>query len=59
MDFPYIENPNNFIVDYHIVYGSILGYLAYKRAGYTWGLDAVASQIPSFRDEEALHPLVA
>lgn len=24
MDFPYIENKNNFIVDYHIVYGFLL-----------------------------------
>ena len=59
MDFPYIENANNFIVDYHIVYASILGYLIYKRAGYVWGLDALASRVPLFRDQEILHPLVA
>ena len=45
MDFPYIENANNFIVDYHIVYASILGYLIYKRAGHVWGLDALASRV--------------
>ena len=59
MDFPYIENANNFIVDYHIVYASILGYLIYKRAGHVWGLDALASKIPPFRDGGILHPLVA
>jgi thiosulfate dehydrogenase (quinone) large subunit len=59
MDFPYIENSNNFIVDYHIVYASVLGYLIYKHAGHVWGLDALASKIPAFRDGEALHPLVA
>jgi thiosulfate dehydrogenase [quinone] large subunit len=59
MDFPYIENPNNFIVDYHIVYAAVLGWLAYKGAGRVWGLDAVASRIPLFRDGQALHPLVA
>jgi thiosulfate dehydrogenase [quinone] large subunit len=59
MDFPYIENPNNFIIDYHIVYASILGFLIYKRAGHVWGLDAVVSRLPSFRNGEALHPLVA
>jgi len=59
MDFPYIENANNLIVDYHIVYASLLGYLIYKRAGHVWGLDALASKVPSFRDGEALHPLVA
>jgi len=59
MDFPFIENRNNFIVDYHIVYAVVLGYLVYKRAGYVWGLDWLASKIPLFRDEESLHPLVA
>jgi thiosulfate dehydrogenase [quinone] large subunit len=59
MDFPYIENPNNLIVDYHIVYATVLGYLIYKRAGHVWGLDALASKIPLFRDGQALHPLVA
>ena len=59
MDFPYIENANNFIVDYHIVYASVLGYLIYKHAGYVWGSDALASKIPLFRDADALHPLVA
>ncbi|HEX5998526.1 MAG TPA: DoxX family membrane protein [Hyphomicrobiaceae bacterium] len=59
MDFPYIENANNFIVDYHIVYASLLGYLIYKQAGYVWGLDALASKVPLFRDGDALHPLVA
>jgi thiosulfate dehydrogenase [quinone] large subunit len=59
MDFPYIENPNNFIVDYHIVYATVLGYLFYKSAGHVWGLDHLVSKIPFFRDQEALHPLVA
>lgn len=59
MDFPYIENTNNFIVDYHIVYATMLGYLIYKQAGHVWGLDALASKIPMFRDGETLHPLVA
>jgi thiosulfate dehydrogenase [quinone] large subunit len=59
MDFPYIENTNNFIVDYHIVYASILGYLIYKHAGYVWGLDRLISRVPLFREQEALHPLVA
>ena len=59
MDFPYIENANNFIVDYHIVYASVLGYLIYKQAGYAWGLDALAAKVPLFRDGDTLHPLVA
>jgi thiosulfate dehydrogenase [quinone] large subunit len=59
MDFPYIENRNNFIIDYHIVYATVLGYLIYKHAGYVWGLDALASKVPPFRAGESLHPLIA
>ena len=59
MDFPYIENRNNFIVDYHIAYASILGYLAYKRAGHVWGLDAWAENLGFVREHPALRPLVA
>jgi thiosulfate dehydrogenase [quinone] large subunit len=59
MDFPYIENSNNLIVDYHIVYATILAYLIYKHAGLVWGLDALAAKIPAFRNGEILHPLVA
>lgn len=59
MDFPFIENRNNFIIDFHIVYACVLGYLIYKHAGHVWGLDGVFSRVPLFRSGEALHPLVA
>jgi len=59
MDFPYIENSNNFLIDYHVVYACVLGYLIYRHAGHVWGLDALASKVPVFRDGRALHPLVA
>jgi thiosulfate dehydrogenase [quinone] large subunit len=39
MDFPYIENVNNLLVDYHIVYAGVLMYLVVKRAGHVCGLD--------------------
>ena len=41
MDFPYIENVNSYLVDYHIVYAGVLVYLIVKRAGHVFGLDAV------------------
>src|SRR6478609_9768278 len=45
MDFPYIENKNNFIVDYHVVYSVVMIYLFVKHAGHVWGLDGwVANQ---------------
>ena len=52
MDFPFIENRNNFIVDYHIVYALVLVYLIGNRAGHVWGLDAWFDKQPFF----ARHP---
>jgi thiosulfate dehydrogenase (quinone) large subunit len=39
MEFPYIENVNNYLIDYHIVYAGVLVYLIIKRAGHVFGLD--------------------
>ena len=49
MDWPFIENTNNFIIDYHIV----------ERAGHVWGLDACAEKLPVFQQHSSLRPLVA
>ena len=49
MEWPFIENRNNFIVDYHIVYAVVCGYLIFKRAGHVWGLDAWADKLPFVR----------
>jgi len=59
MDWPFIENRNNFIVDYHIVYAVVCAYLIYKRAGHVWGLDGWAGRLPFVRRHAALQPLVA
>jgi len=39
MDWPFIENKNNLIIDYHIVYAGVLGYMIAMRAGTVFGLD--------------------
>lgn len=58
MDWPFIESRNNFILDYHIVYAAVLGYLIYKRAGHVFGLDGWLDQ-PHFVDRHpAVRPLV-
>lgn len=44
MDFPYISNTNNFIVDDHIIYAVVLVMLIVVKAGRVWGLDTWASQ---------------
>ncbi|MPZ59204.1 MAG: DoxX family membrane protein [Rhizobiales bacterium] len=59
MDFPYIENANNFIVDYHIVYAMVLVYLIAKHAGHVWGLDAWAERLSFIQQDPRLHALVA
>ena len=39
MDFPYIESHVNLVIDYHIVYAVLLGYLIAANAGRAFGLD--------------------
>jgi thiosulfate dehydrogenase [quinone] large subunit len=39
MDFPYIESPVNMIIDYHIVYAVLIGWLVAANAGLVYGLD--------------------
>ena len=59
MDWPFIENTNNLIVDYHLVYAGVLVFLIVKRAGHVWGLDAWAENLDFFKQHPALKPLVA
>jgi len=59
MDFPFIENRNNFLVDYHIVYAGVLVQLILERAGHVWGLDAWAEKLPFFQQRPGLRKLVA
>lgn len=46
MDFPFISNTNNFLVDEHVVYALVLGMLIVKHAGHVWGLDEWISHKP-------------
>jgi len=59
MDFPFIENRNNFLLDYHIVYAGVLVFLIVKHAGHVWGLDGVVERMSWFKEHPALRPLVA
>jgi len=54
MDFPYIENHNNFIIDYHVVYSVVLASLIVRRAGQICGLDSWASTLPIVRNSAPL-----
>jgi thiosulfate dehydrogenase [quinone] large subunit len=57
MDWPFIENTNNLIVDYHIVYGTVLTYLIVKRAGHVYGLDGVLERLQIVKQYPSLQPL--
>jgi thiosulfate dehydrogenase (quinone) large subunit len=59
MDWPYIDNPNDFIIDYHIVYAGLLVYLIVKKAGHVWGLDGWVEKFSFFARHPKLRPLVA
>jgi thiosulfate dehydrogenase [quinone] large subunit len=59
MDWPFIENRNNFIVDYHIVYAILCVYLIARSAGHVWGLDAWAAKLAFVKQHPVLKPLVA
>lgn len=59
MDWPYIENANNFIVDYHVVYAGVLVYLIYRKAGHVFGLDAWVENFGVVKHHPTLRPLFA
>ena len=59
MDWPFIENTNNFIVDYHLVYAGVLVTLIVTRAGHVFGLDAWAENLSFVKEHPVLKPLVA
>jgi len=59
MDWPFIEDSTNFIVDYHIVYAGVLVFLIGKHAGHVWGLDGWVEKLPLMIRHPSLRPLVA
>jgi thiosulfate dehydrogenase [quinone] large subunit len=58
MDFPFIENVNNYLIDYHIVYSGVLIYLIMKRAGHVFGLDGLIEHMRVVEQYPALRPLI-
>ena len=58
MKFPYIEEPVNFLIDYHLVYATVIVYLIAHRAGHVWGLDALVERMHWSEQYSALKPLV-
>ena len=54
MDFPYIENVNSFLIDFHVVYAGLVVYLMMKRAGHVFGLDGWAEKLAIVQRTPAL-----
>ncbi len=59
MDFPYISNTNNFLMDEHLVNAGVLAYLMIKQAGHVFGLDGVAEKLPFVQHHTTLHTAVS
>jgi thiosulfate dehydrogenase [quinone] large subunit len=59
MDFPYIDNINNLMIDEHLIYALVLGYLIVRRAGHVRGLDGFAAQLDFVRRSGPLRWLMA
>jgi thiosulfate dehydrogenase [quinone] large subunit len=59
MDYPYIDNINNLIIDEHLIYALALGYLMVRRAGHVWGLDGWVANLSLSRQNPSLRWLRA
>jgi thiosulfate dehydrogenase [quinone] large subunit len=59
MDWPFVENTNNLLIDYHAVYAGVLVYLIVKRAGHVFGLDGWAENLAFVKEHPGLRPLIA
>jgi thiosulfate dehydrogenase (quinone) large subunit len=59
MDYPYVENANNYLIDFHIIYAGVLVYLIARRAGHVFGLDGWADELVVAREVPTLRWLVS
>ncbi len=57
LDFPMV-GPQNFIVEYHLVYTFVIIYLAAVKAGRVFGLEGWLERVPSVEAYLAAHPRV-
>lgn len=59
MNWPYVENHTNFIMDFHLVYDAVLIYLMQKRAGQIWGIDGLLKKTSFISNSPALKACVS
>ena len=58
LDFPYVENVNSFLIDFHLVYAGLVVYLMLKQAGHVFGLDGWAETLPAVQQSALMRWLV-
>ena len=58
MDFPYVENHFNFIMDYHLVYAVAIAFVMAARGGEVFGLDGWLGRRQFMLSHPALKPLL-
>lgn len=59
LDFPYVDNKQNFIMEFHLVYAAVLVVLIRARAGHIFGLDAVAANMDAVKRSPFLRRMVS
>jgi thiosulfate dehydrogenase [quinone] large subunit len=59
MDFPFIEDSNNLLLDYHITYAFCLGLCMLRHAGHVWGLDGMVANWRMAQEHKTLRWLTA
>ena len=57
MDFPFIDDKTNFIMEFHLVYAGVLVWLIAAKAGHTLGLDGWIEQHGLLQRCPVLRPL--
>ncbi|HUD60471.1 MAG TPA: hypothetical protein VMQ99_13290 [Acetobacteraceae bacterium] len=48
MDFPYVDSPVDFIMEYHLIHAGVLVYLMSVRTGTAFGLDGLVHRLHLF-----------
>jgi thiosulfate dehydrogenase (quinone) large subunit len=57
MQFPFIEDHLNYLVDFHLVYATVLVYLIAHRAGHVFCIDGLVEQLNMAEHYPVLRPL--
>jgi thiosulfate dehydrogenase (quinone) large subunit len=59
LDFPFVENANNLLIDYHVTYAFALGLCMVRHAGHAYGLDGLVAKWRMTQDHASLRWLTA